>query len=161
MEDSDSSPGAATQQNLTRASMHAHARHAPRSYAVPSEAVLQSIVDECCAAAAASGRLQWEALYVTEHSSSRTPADDKDFLSQCAALSEALSRTSDSGALSSSTRLSRSQSRWRRTVVETPASRAHPARSHNPSPRHVTSGSVAVGTGAAVHEGQRSRTRTR
>lgn len=122
--------------------------HASSSCTVPSEAMLQSIVDECCAAAAASGLLH----SITEYSSSEGPGDDnnKDFLSQCAALSEALSRTSDSGRLSASRR-----SHSRR--LDASASGSLP----RPQSRNAVSGSLSVATSAAVRDTTRSRTRTR
>ena len=102
LDDSDSSQGAVCRR---RGRASRSLSHTLPAYATASEAMLQSIVDECCAKAAASGRLRC----ITEYSKIPNPSDDKDFLSQCAALSEALSRTSESSSVVTPSRTSSSR----------------------------------------------------
>lgn len=152
----DSSPS--NSHRLRRGRRRGHGRgasvplpHVVPAYPPPSEAMLQSIVDECCAKAAASGRLQ----VITEHSRPSNPCNDQDFLSQCAALSEALSRTSESSAPVTPSRTSRSHP----CGVVSGSLPPTAAMTSQPKRRNAVSGKLGPPPGAVLRDGARTRTR--
>jgi hypothetical protein len=171
IEDSDSSVSGTPRQRHLRLQTAAHLVQASRSYyTVPSEALLQSIVDQCCAKAAASGCFR-EFTDCSGAALSLAPPDEHNFLSQCAALSEALSRTSESHSSAfSSSRCSRSRSHVQpRRVVSGSLPRQQSLSCRLPSHCHTVSASprtALLESSAAVRDAasqgvHRSRTRTR